>query len=105
MEDKSLERILNARLLFVTNDYIDYTCDRYIGKAKSKIRDNTVIFPTSDIYLLLITDLINDLNGYHIPIPKRKTIEILINKRKFYQSLIQRKIQHPITYFPENLKK
>ena len=73
-------------------------------KLKSHIRETTVIFPTADIYLLLIPDLINDLNGYHIPIPKRKTFEILINKRKFYQSLIQKKIHHPITYFPESLK-
>jgi len=66
------------------------------------IKKPAVIFPISDTYLLLISDLIHDLNGYYISIPKRKILELLINKRKFYQSLTQKKINHPITYFPKN---
>lgn len=34
MVEKTLERIINARLTFVSENYIDYTCDRYVGQAK-----------------------------------------------------------------------
>jgi len=31
-----LERIINARLLYVCEDYIDYECDRFTGQARVK---------------------------------------------------------------------
>ena len=33
-----LERVINARLLFVCEDYIDYECDRYAGQARARIK-------------------------------------------------------------------
>lgn len=30
-----LERVINVRLLFVCNDYVDYECDRFIGQSKA----------------------------------------------------------------------
>jgi len=34
-----LERIINARLLFVCENYVDYECDRYIGQHKARVRE------------------------------------------------------------------
>lgn len=79
-----------------------------LAKALLKIRDQTrdtpVLFPSSDSYALNLSDLIDKLNGYHLPAPKSDVIKILINKRKFYQSLVEYKIHHPTTRFPENLE-
>ena len=64
---------------------------------------DAVLFPASDSYAIYLSDLIDELNGYYLPAPKKEVIEILINKRRFYESLMK-KIPHPTTYFPENLE-
>mgnify|MGYP001100523566 CR=1 FL=1 len=76
---------------------------RALQKLKNVIGDS-VLFPGSDSYALYLSDLIDELNGYYLPAPKREVIEILINKRRFYESLMKSKISHPTTHFPENLE-
>ena len=62
-----------------------------------------VLFPGTDLYAIYLSDLIEEFDGYYLPAPKKEVIEILINKRRFYES-IMKKIPHPTTYFPENLE-
>lgn len=75
---------------------------RVLLKLKNVI-GNAVLFPASDSYAICLSDLIDELNGYYLPAPKKDVIEILINKRRFYESLMK-KIPHPTTHFPENLE-
>ncbi len=77
---------------------------RVLLKLQHHLGDVAVLFPASDSYALDLADLIEELSGYYLPAPSREVIEILIEKRKFYQSLMKEKIPHPITYFPENSK-
>jgi D-aspartate ligase len=72
-------------------------------KLQDSIND-AVLFPASDSYALNLSDLMDDLSDYYLPAPKKEVIEILINKRRFYQSLMKEKIPHPTTHFPETLE-
>jgi D-aspartate ligase len=72
-------------------------------KLEDTIGD-AVLFPASDSYAIRLPSLIDELNSYYLPAPEREVIEILINKRRFYESLMEKKIPHPTTYFPENLE-
>jgi len=77
---------------------------RILLKLQHNIGDAAVLFPASDSYALSLSDLINELSGYYLPAPEKEVIEILINKRRFYQSLMNEKIPRPTTDFPENLE-
>jgi len=91
-----------------------YFIFRRIGHEKDELKrvlmklhdviGDAVLFPASDSYATYLSDLIDKLNGYYLPAPKKEVINILINKRTFYESLMNNKIPHPTTYFPENLK-
>ena len=93
-------------------------CKKYfifpkIGRNKDELKSvllklqnaigDAVLFPASDSYAIYLSDLADELNGYYLPAPKKEVILTLINKRRFYESLIK-KMPHPITYFPENLE-
>lgn len=73
-------------------------------RIQPKIGDTPVLFAASDLYALYISDLLDDLTGFHIPAPRRRIIEILINKKRFYQSLWKERIPTPVTYFPDDLE-
>jgi D-aspartate ligase len=75
-----------------------------LSELQREIGHTGVLFPAADSYALALSDLIDRLNGYSVPAPGREIIEILINKRKFYQSLTKMNVPHPITYFPKNLE-
>ena len=77
---------------------------RVLMKLQHQIGDTAVLFPAADSYALNLSDLMDELSGYYLPAPKKEVIEILINKRRFYQSLMKEKIPHPTTHFSENLE-
>jgi predicted ATP-grasp superfamily ATP-dependent carboligase len=67
-----------------------------------KINDNAVLFPTSDLYSLHLSELKEELqDDYYIPLPSHEVVRTLIDKRRFYQSLSEARVPHPLTYFPE----
>lgn len=77
---------------------------RILSKLQHQIGDAAVLFPATDSYALNLSDLMDELNGYYLPAPRKEIIEILINKRRFYQSLMKEKVPHPTTHFLENLE-
>jgi len=77
---------------------------RILLGIKHEISEAAVLFPSSDLYALYLSDLIDELSDYYVTTPRKEIIEILINKRKFYQSLMKEKIPHPTTHFPESLE-
>lgn len=73
-------------------------------KIQRRMDCSAVIFPASDLYSLYLSDLVDELKGSYVVVPSRKVIEILINKRIFYQSLSKEKVPMPPTHFPNDLK-
>jgi len=71
-----------------------------------KLKDGGVLFPTSDIYSLHLSELKEELeNSYHVPLPSYEVVKKLVDKKEFYQSLSKFGVPYPITYFPESLEK
>jgi len=73
-------------------------------KLQHHSNDGPVIFPASDSYALVVSDLIDELKGCHVPIARREITEVLIDKRRFYKSLIKGNVPHPTTHFPQDLE-
>jgi D-aspartate ligase len=59
-----------------------------------------VVFPTSDVTALEVSDLKSEVE-FFTPTADRRVIETLIEKREFYQSLASAAVPHPATYFPQ----
>jgi len=95
-------------------------CEKYfisskVSYSKESLKDillniqhrmdgSAVIFPASDFYSLYLSDLVDELKDSHLVVPSREIIEILINKKIFYRSLLKEKIPMPATHFPDDLE-
>lgn len=76
----------------------------FLTKLQSQLNHKAVLFPTSDLCALNVSDLKNETDSYLIPIADRKILETLVEKKKFYQSLSRNGIPHPTTYFSEDVR-
>lgn len=70
-----------------------------LSKIQSQVNRPMVLFPTSDLLALNVSLLKDQTDSYLIPIADREVLEILVEKRKFYESLGNLRIPHPSTYF------
>jgi len=77
---------------------------RTLLSLQQRMNDDAVVFPASDPYMNVLSDLVDELPAYHLPIVRKEVAEILINKRRFYASLVKNNVAHPTTAFPENLE-
>jgi D-aspartate ligase len=60
-----------------------------------------VIFATDDIGTLVLADLKSDLkDDYYFVLPEKETVEKLVVKRRFYQSLSENRVPHPKVVIP-----
>lgn len=73
-------------------------------KIRHHVKESPVVFPAADLYALCLSDLMDELRDFYIMAPGREIAEILINKRRFYQSLQKAEIPIPSTHFPEDLE-
>jgi predicted ATP-grasp superfamily ATP-dependent carboligase len=63
-----------------------------------------VIIPAGDGEVLALSKYRHDLEHYyHLPIASYDLVQKLVNKREFYKLLLEMKIPHPKTYFPDSL--
>ncbi|MGD8506733.1 MAG: hypothetical protein PVF15_08745 [Candidatus Bathyarchaeota archaeon] len=78
----------------------------FLNRFKRRLSSEAVLFPTSDISILNVSSLIDEIDSYLAPVSNPEVIETLVKKRKFYDSLIKKEVPHPLTLFPdlENLK-
>ena len=106
LDDKKSEAIYSryCKKYFISPkiNYNKEKLRRILSKLQHQIGYAAVLFPAADSYALNLSDLLDELTGYYLPAPRKEVIEILINKRRFYRSLMKEKISHPITHFPEN---
>lgn len=77
---------------------------KILVKIQQRLGDSVVIFPGEDLYILQLSDLKDKLESSHVMVPRREIVETLVNKRVFYQSLREKEIPFPDTYFPEDLE-
>lgn len=76
-------------------EFIDFLLN--IGE---KLNDRGVLFPTGDGEVITLLKHRKKLEKYYnIPMADLEYAEVLINKRKFYQTLEKQGIRHPKTYF------
>jgi len=78
----------------------------FLSNIKRELEYPAVIFPCSDLFCISLSQLREEPNSVlgdqYVTFGASETIETLVNKRKFYQSLDRYGVPHPITYFPEN---
>jgi predicted ATP-grasp superfamily ATP-dependent carboligase len=68
---------------------------------ENKLPQKGVLFPTGDNSVLTLSSVIHELENYLSFIPNRKIIETLVLKNKFYQSLKEHGVPHPMTLIPD----
>ncbi len=66
--------------------------------------DRMIIIPAGDREVLVLAKYKEELEQfYSLPVSSFEITEKLVNKKKFYKWLINEKIPHPKTYFPESI--
>lgn len=86
----------------------NYILRAFLSNVKAKLQHPSVLFPCSDFFCISLSqirdELNSEINDQYVTFGKSQTIETLVNKRKFYQSLDRYGVPHPITYFPETMQ-
>ena len=78
---------------------------KFLAGIEEDLTDYAVLFPTSDLYSLHLSDLKEELEGsYYIPLASADVVRTLVEKEEFYQSLCKYSVPHPTTYFPKSLE-
>ena len=66
-----------------------------------QIGSRLYVHPTSDMAVLHLTQLPLNPRHYLTALPSPEAAETVIQKQKFYRSLIDQKVPHPITVFSD----
>lgn len=75
---------------------------RKIGRSLSR---RVVVYPTSDLDALNLSELKDDLSDdCHFVVGDKEPVKVLVNKSKFYKALDRSGIDYPVTYFPEDME-
>lgn len=70
----------------------------------AKLPSSGVLFPTSDLYSLRLSELRDELGyDYHPLVPSKTVVETLVEKKMLYRSLSVYKVPHPATFFPTTI--
>ena len=73
----------------------------FLKKLGKNLNDYAILFPTSDLFSLHLSDLKDELEGnYHVLLPKSEVVKTLVEKKRFYPSLSENEVPHPTTFFP-----
>jgi len=71
-----------------------------LNKFKNQLAHKAVLFPLSDVSILNVSSLVDELSDYYlITISDRNVLETLIKKKRFYHSLSKNGVPHPQTFF------
>jgi len=89
---------------FMLENNAGLVCKRLIDIASGE-ECKPILFCTSDYYLQFLAEYSDVLREYYV-MPKsyvRETINLFLNKAKFYKICIENSIDLPTTYFPSSL--
>ncbi len=76
----------------------------FLTKMRHRLNHPAVIFPTSDISALNLSAIREDEEdgSYYFSIPPRDALETLVEKKRFYRSLANKRVPHPRTFLDIN---
>jgi len=73
-----------------------------VGKSVNK---RVIVYPTSDLDALYLSKLKDEMpQDYHFVVGDKETVEILVDKSKFYKTLERNHVNYPVTYFPQDME-
>ncbi len=76
----------------------------FLRDVAKRTRDKYVIIPVGDAEVIAVSKHKEELqHSYLIPLPSFEVVKKLVNKKEFYKLLDQMSVQHPRTYFPEDI--
>lgn len=76
----------------------------FLRDVAKRSRDRYMIIPAGDAEVIALSKHKEELqHSYLLPLPSFEVIEKLVNKKEFYKLLDQMSVQHPRTYFPEDI--
>jgi predicted ATP-grasp superfamily ATP-dependent carboligase len=71
----------------------------FLHTFSRQIVPKAYLHPTSDFAILTLSQMLPQLEPFVAVIPDHTTVETIVNKRKFYQSLEKTRIPHPRTCY------
>ncbi|MBA7668763.1 hypothetical protein ES703_76878 [subsurface metagenome] len=76
----------------------------FLRDVAKRSRDKYMIIPAGDAEVIAISKHKEELQHFYLlPLPSFEVVNKLANKKEFYKLLNQMSVQHPRTYFPEDI--
>lgn len=72
----------------------------FFGELDKRVESSAVLFPASDLFCLNLASIVDEISGKYVFLASRQSVETLVNKEKFYLSLMRVDLPHPETHFP-----
>lgn len=92
------KKIINA----MPWDY--YVLIKILKRAARATSKRLVVYPGTDDLALCLSRIKEEIpDDFHFVVGQKNTIETLVNKKLFYQTLKKNSVQHPTTFFPKNI--
>ncbi len=77
---------------------------QFLLELGSRLDHKPVIIPTGDAEVIALSRNKDSLDAfYRIPVSHIETVDLLVNKKKFFQEMIRQSIPCPKSYFPETI--
>lgn len=72
----------------------------FLAELDEKVERVAVVFPASDLFCLSLVELLGEISGKYVFLANKQSVDTLVNKEKFYSSLMRAELPHPETFFP-----
>ncbi len=72
----------------------------FFAELDTKVERPIVVFPASDLFCLNFVRIHGEISNKYIFLANRQSVETLVDKKRFYLSLMDTGIPHPETCFP-----
>ena len=72
----------------------------FLSELDGRVETSPVMFPASDLFCLNLVRTMGEIGGKYVFLANRQSVETLVDKEKFYLSLMRAELPHPETYFP-----
>jgi len=76
------------------------TLKSFFAELDEVVEVLAVVFPASDLFCLNLVKLLGETSGKYVFLANRQSVETLVNKERFYSSLMRAELPHPETFFP-----
>jgi predicted ATP-grasp superfamily ATP-dependent carboligase len=77
------------------------TMKKVLSLLNKRLSCKAYLHPTSDLAVLSLSQIMDELDNYVASIPRKEIVETIVIKKNFYQSLVEKKVPHPLTLYPD----